>query len=82
MFGSLAGGLRHLAGTAVTLSADGGELDTFITTIKGALSDFTTGTLGKVLVAGIGVSAALVICWFAFKFIKRKVMGALNKGGI
>lgn len=82
MFGRLAGGLRHLAGTAVALSEDGGGLDTFITTIKGALTDFTTGNLAKVLVAGVGVAAGLVICWFAFKFIKRKVMGALNKGGL
>lgn len=56
------------------------ELGTFIQTIKGALADFTTTNLGIILVAGLSVSVGLVIAWFAYRFITRKVSGALKKG--
>lgn len=52
----------------------------FITTITGALADFTTTTLGSVLVAALGITAGLAIAWFAYRFIVRKVSGALKKG--
>lgn len=55
-------------------------LSTFMESIAGALSDFTTTTLASVLVKGIGLAAGLVIAWFAFRFIKGKVLGALKKG--
>lgn len=55
-------------------------LSTFIESIKGGLTDFTTGNLGTVLVAGITVAAGLVVAWFAYKFIVRKVSGAMKKG--
>ena len=53
-----------------------------MTAITGALTDFTTGTLSKVLVAALGITAGLAICWFAYRFIVRKVSGALKKGKI
>lgn len=55
-------------------------LSTFIESIKGGLTDFTTGNLGTVLVAGITVAAGLVVAWFAYRFIVRKVSGAMKKG--
>lgn len=58
---------------------DGG-LSTFISTITGALSDFTTSNLGIILVAALGITALLAICWFAYRFIVRKVSGAMKKG--
>lgn len=58
------------------------NLSTFITTITGALSDFTTTTLGTVLVAALGITCGLAIAWFAYRFIVRKVSGALKKGKI
>ena len=51
-----------------------------LATITGALSDFSTGNLTTVLVAGIGVAAGLVLCWFGYRFVTRKVSKALNKG--
>lgn len=57
-------------------------LDGFVTSITGALGDFSTGTLSTVLVAGLGVTAGLVIAWFAYRFIKRKVSGAMKKGSL
>lgn len=55
-------------------------LSTFVDAIKAALTDFTTGNLSTVLVAGVGVSAGLVVAWFAYRFIIRKVSGAMKKG--
>lgn len=58
------------------------NLSTFITSITGALSDFTTTTLSSVLVAALGITCGLAIAWFAYRFIVRKVSGALKKGKI
>lgn len=58
------------------------ELSTFITTVTGALGDFTTTNLATILVAALGLTAALAIAWFAYRFIKRKVSGAMKKGSI
>lgn len=56
------------------------DLDTFIQTIKGALADFTTANLAKILVAGLGVSAALFLAWFGYRWVIRKVSGGIKKG--
>jgi hypothetical protein len=55
-------------------------LSTFITSITGALSDFTTSNLGTILVAALGITAGLAVAWFAYRFIVRKVSGAMKKG--
>lgn len=55
-------------------------LGTFITSITGALADFTTGNLGTILIAALGITASLAIAWFAYRFIVRKVSGAMKKG--
>ena len=55
-------------------------LSTFITSITGALSDFSTTNLGTILVAALGITVVLAIAWFAYRFIVRKVSGAMKKG--
>ena len=55
-------------------------LTTFLTQITGALGDFTTSTLGTILVSGLGITAGLAICWFGYRFVVRKVSGALKSG--
>jgi hypothetical protein len=55
-------------------------LSSFISSITGALSEFSTANLGTILVAALGVTAALAIAWFAYRFIVRKVSGAMKKG--
>lgn len=65
------------------LTAEAGvttDLDTFITTLKGALADFTSANLAKILVAGLGVSAALFLAWFGYRWVVRKVSGGIKKG--
>lgn len=61
---------------------EGNGLSTFITSITGALSEFTTANLGTILVASLGITAGLAISWFAYRFIVRKVAGAMKKGKI
>lgn len=56
------------------------SLSTFITSITGALADFTTANLATILVAALGLTAGLAIAWFAYRFIKGKVSGAMKKG--
>lgn len=60
----------------------GAGLSTFITSITGALTEFSTTTLGTVLVSALGITVGLAIAWFAYRFIVRKVSGALKKGKI
>lgn len=55
-------------------------LSTFLTTVKGGLTDFTTANLGTILVAALGLTAVLAIAWFAYRFIVRKVSGAMKSG--
>lgn len=79
-----------ISSLAVSASADGGtaaggvssDLSGFITSIKGALTDFTTTNLATILVAALSVSVGLAIAWFAFRFIKGKVVGAMKKGKV
>lgn len=57
-------------------------LSPFITQVTGALSEFTTSNLATILVAALGLTATLAIGWFAYRFIVRKVAGAMKKGRI
>lgn len=66
----------------MTVAEVNAGLSTFITTITGALTDFSTTNLGAILVAALGITAGLAIAWFAYRFIVRKVSGALKKGKI
>lgn len=71
--------LLGMASTFV-VGAEPTTLDTFIASIKTALADFTPTTLGTVLVAALGITVALVLAWFAYRWVVRKVSGALKKG--
>ncbi len=49
--------------------------------VKGALAQyFTLGNLMTLLVAVVGITAVFALGWFAYRFIKGKVAGALTKG--
>lgn len=61
---------------------EGNALSTFISSITGALTDFSTSNLGTILVAALGITVTLAIAWFAYRFIVRKVSGAMKKGKI
>lgn len=59
---------------------EGTGLSTFITSVTGALTDFSTTNLATVIVAALGITVGLVLAWFAYRFISRKVSGALKRG--
>lgn len=84
---AVASGMMSTAIMAVGVSAadpgTGGvsaDLGAFITAIKGALADFTTTNLSTILIAALSVTVGLAIAWFAFRFIKRKISGAMKSG--
>lgn len=62
--------------------AEGTTLATFLTSIQGALADFSVETLSTVLVAGLGIAIPLVIAWFGYRFVKRRANKALTKGSM
>lgn len=66
----------------ITLEAGTSNLSSFITSITGALADFTTGNLSTILVAALGLTGGLAIAWFAYRFIVRKVKKGITKGGL
>lgn len=59
---------------------EGSALTTAITSITGALKDFSTANVVSVIVAGLGIAVPLVLVWFAFRFIYRKAKVALKRG--
>lgn len=67
-------------GMLLTSSTVSEGLSSFITSITGALGDFTTTNLATVLVAALGLTAGLAIAWFAYRFIKGKVSSAMKRG--
>ncbi len=66
----------------ITMEATSTDLSGFLSTITGALTDFSTTNLGTILVAALGITVVLAIAWFAYRFIVRKVSGAMKKGKI
>ena len=62
------------------MAVEASEIDTFLTTVTNGLADFSVANLGKVLVAGLGISVGLVLCWFGYRWVVRRVMDALKKG--
>lgn len=62
------------------MAVEASEIDGFITSVTGGLADFSVINLGKILVAGLGVSVGLVLCWFGYRWVVRRVMDALKKG--
>lgn len=67
-------------GTIMLSDVSASDLSAFIDSIKGGLTDFTSGNLGTILVAGLGVSVTLVLAWFAYRWVVKKVSGAMKKG--
>lgn len=74
------GAVLARVGALVAETSASTDLDTFITTIKSALADFTSANLAKILVAGLGVTAALFLAWFGYRWVVRKVSGGIKKG--
>lgn len=66
--------------TNLRMAVEASEIDGFITSVTGGLADFSVANLAKILVAGLGISVGLVLCWFGYRWVVRRVMDALKKG--
>lgn len=55
-------------------------LTTAISSITGALKDFSGANVAQVIVAALGIAVPLVLVWFAFRFIYKKAKGGLKRG--
>jgi uncharacterized membrane protein len=55
-------------------------MDSALTAITGAMTEFSAGNVVKIITAGLAISIPLVLLWFGFRWIYRKVKGA-TKGG-
>lgn len=55
-------------------------MDSGITAITGALSDFSTANVVAVIVAGLKIAVPLVLIWFAFRWVYKKAKGGLKRG--
>ena len=58
------------------------DISSFLEGVQGGLADFSVANLSLVILAGLGISVGLVLAWFGFRWITRKVMSAFKKGRI
>lgn len=67
--------------TAVTPTVADVDVSGLTSSVSGFLSgNFNTQNLLIIIAAALGISVSLVLLWFGFNYIKRKLMGALKKG--
>lgn len=74
-------------GTVLTLTRIGDlpgsndiGLTGFLDSVKTGFIEYSTANLGKVIIFGLVVACSLVMVWFAYRFIKRKVTKSVFKG--
>lgn len=80
---SVTAALTFALGAVGCFAAETGQasLTASITSITGALTDFSASNLMLVVAAGLGIAVPLVLAWFAFRWIYKKAKGALKRGG-
>lgn len=55
-------------------------MDSALTAITGAMGEFSSANVVKIITSGLAISIPLVLVWFGFRWIYRKVKGGA-KGG-
>lgn len=61
------------------LTSDTGvDVSSTVESIKGMLGDFSIANLILIIGGALALTVGLIIFWFAFRFIIRKVYGALK----
>lgn len=58
------------------------DLSGWLTSITGALADFSVTNLITILVAILAITVPFAIFWFAYRLVTRKVSKAMRKGKI
>lgn len=59
-------------------AASDADVSGSVESIKGMLSDFSVSNLIIIIGGALALTVGLIIFWFAFRFIIRKVYGALK----
>lgn len=82
MFHAKVVALAHAVRSGIVALAETTPVDVsnVTTTIQGAFSDFSVANLLIVLTAGITAAGALFLCWFGYRWLKRRITSALTKG--
>lgn len=60
----------------------GTDLSSWISSITGALADFSVANVITILVAILGITVGFGVFWFAYRLIVRKVSKAMKSGKI
>lgn len=60
----------------------GTDLTGWLTSITGALSDFSVTNLITIIGAVLGITVGLSIFWFAVRYVVRKISKAFRKGSL
>lgn len=69
-------GVTRLAVTTPTV-----DVDSMVqSSVDGLTTYLNIDNLKIILLAGVGVTVGFFIFWFAWRFIKRKISGAMKKG--
>lgn len=55
-------------------------LQSSVTQITGALTDFSSANMLTIVVAALGITVGLCVVWFGVRYITRKVMKAFKSG--
>lgn len=55
-------------------------MDSALTAITGSMGDFSAANIVKIITSGLAIAIPLVLLWFGFRWIYRKVKSAA-KGG-
>lgn len=72
--------IRIISATPVVSDPVFSGLNVFVGSVIGGLIDYNTVNLATWLIAGLGVAAAPVICWYGYRWIRRKLKKSYFKG--
>lgn len=65
-----------------SVDSGGFPLETFLFSVTDGFVDYNMDTLTSVFVSGLSLACFGVICWFGYRFVKRKVIRGVFKGKI
>lgn len=66
----------------ITMAVTSESLSGWLTSITGALTDFSVENVISILVAILAITVPFAIFWFAYRLVTRKVSKAMRKGKI
>lgn len=72
-----------MAVSAFAQAAETTSLDGMLNGVKGTLQNsFSVANLITIITSTLGVTVVFALLWFAYRFVVRKVSGAMKKGRV